>query len=65
MKALSLTIQKIWPMLQFLQSVPMRVARGDWLGRSFGWDRKNRGPMSQQVWHDKDPSLLKGPERQA
>jgi hypothetical protein len=23
------------------------------------------GPMSQQVWHDKDPSLLKGPERQA
>jgi hypothetical protein len=27
--------------------------------------RKNRGPMSQQVWHDKDPSLLKGPERRA
>jgi hypothetical protein len=21
--------------------------------------------MSQQVWHDKDPSMLKGPERQA
>jgi hypothetical protein len=31
--------------------------------RSFGWDRKNRGPVSQQVWHDKDPSLLKGLER--
>jgi hypothetical protein len=34
--------------------------------RSFGWDRINRGPVSQyavsqQVWHDKDPSLLKGP----
>jgi hypothetical protein len=21
--------------------------------------------VSQQVWHDKDPSLLKGPERRA
>jgi hypothetical protein len=30
------------------------------MGRSFRWDRKNRGPVSQQVWHDKDPSLLKG-----
>jgi hypothetical protein len=26
---------------------------------------KNGGPVSQQVWHDKDPSLLKGPERRA
>jgi hypothetical protein len=26
---------------------------------------QNRGPVSQQVWHDKDPSLLKGPERRA
>jgi hypothetical protein len=26
---------------------------------------ENRGPVSQQVWHDKDPSLLKGPERRA
>jgi hypothetical protein len=26
---------------------------------------KNRGPVPQQVWHDKDPSLLKGPERRA
>jgi hypothetical protein len=31
--------------------------------RSFGWDRKNRGSVSQKVWHDKDPSLLKGHER--
>jgi hypothetical protein len=27
--------------------------------------QKNRGPVSQQVWHNKDPSLLKGPERRA
>jgi hypothetical protein len=26
---------------------------------------ENRGPVSQQVLHDKDPSLLKGPERRA
>jgi hypothetical protein len=32
------------------------------MGRSFGCDRKNRGPVSQQVWHDKDLSLLNGPE---
>ena len=24
-----------------------------------------RGPVSQQVWQDKDPSLLKGPKRRA
>jgi hypothetical protein len=24
---------------------------------------KNRGPVSQHVWHDKDPFLFKGPER--
>jgi hypothetical protein len=35
------------------------------IGRSFGWDRKNRGLVSQQAWHDKDPSLLKGGERRA
>jgi hypothetical protein len=28
-------------------------------------NRKRRGPVSQQVWHDRDPSLLKGPERRA
>jgi hypothetical protein len=32
------------------------------MGLSFGGNRKNQGPMSQQVWHDKDPSLLKGAE---
>jgi hypothetical protein len=31
----------------------------------FGWDRKNRDPVSKQVWHDKDSSLLKGRERRA
>ena len=30
------------------------------LGRLFGWDRKNRGHVSQKVWHDKDPSLVNG-----
>jgi hypothetical protein len=35
------------------------------VGRSFGWDRKSRGPVSQQVWHDGDPSLLGGPGRRA
>ena len=43
----------------------LEYIKGDCMGRSFGWDRKNRGPVSQQVWHDKDPSLLKGPERRA
>jgi hypothetical protein len=28
-------------------------------------NRKNQGPVSQQMWHDKDPSPLKGPERRA
>jgi hypothetical protein len=32
------------------------------MGPSFGWDRKTRGPVSLQVWQDKDPSLLKDPE---
>ena len=27
--------------------------------------RKNRGPVSQRVWHYKDPSLLKGRKRRA
>jgi hypothetical protein len=26
---------------------------------SFGYDLKNGGPVSQQVWHVKEPSLLK------
>jgi hypothetical protein len=33
--------------------------------RSFWWDRISRGPVSQQVWQDKDTSLLKGHERRA
>jgi hypothetical protein len=39
--------------------IPMHVVRGDLIRRSFGWDRENRGEVSQQVWHDKDPSLLR------
>jgi hypothetical protein len=37
--------------------IPLCVVRGDGMGWSFGWYRKNRGPVSQQVWHDKDSSL--------
>ena len=40
-------------------SLPCLVVRGHWMGRPYGWGRKNRGPGSRQVWHDKDPSLLK------
>ena len=36
----------------------LRVVQGDKMHGSFGWDLKNRGPVSQQVWHDKDPSPL-------
>jgi hypothetical protein len=50
--------------LEQVLCIPLRVVRGDWMGRPFRWDRKYRGPMSQQVWHDKDPSLLKGVGRQ-
>ena len=39
---------------------PWAVVRGDELGWSLEWDRVNRSPVSQQVWHDKDPSLFKG-----
>ena len=28
-------------------------------GRTFGWSRKNRGPLWQPVWHDKNSSTLK------
>ena len=51
--------------LEQVPSIPLRVVRGNWMGRSFGWDRKNQGPVSQQVWHDKYTSLLKGPECRA
>jgi hypothetical protein len=33
--------------------------------RLIGAVLRNRGPVSQQVSHDKDPYLLKGPERRA
>jgi hypothetical protein len=46
--------------LEKILHIPMCVVRGGWMGQSFGWDRKNRDPVSQQVCHDKDPSLLKG-----
>ena len=37
------------------------VVLGGFLRRSFGRDLKNRGPVSLQVTHDKDPSLFKDP----
>ena len=46
-------------------SVPLVCHRGRLVRRSFGCDRKNRGPVSQQAWHEKDPSLLKGSGRPA
>jgi hypothetical protein len=51
--------------LEQILHTPLCVIKGDWMGRSFGWDRKTRCHVSQQVWHDKDPSLLKGPECRA
>ena len=42
--------------------IPLCVVRSDWMGRFFGWDQENRVPMLQQVWHNKDLSLLKCPE---
>ena len=42
--------------------IPLCVVRSDWMGWFFGWDQENRVPMLQQVWHNKDPSLLKCPE---
>jgi hypothetical protein len=44
---------------------PLVCLKSDWMGLSFGWNRKSRGPLSQQVWSDKDPSLLKGHKRRA
>ena len=34
------------------------VVWGDSEGRSFGWERKILGPVLQQMWHEKGPSLL-------
>ena len=41
------------------------VVQDDQIGRCFEWELKNRGPVWQQAWHDKDPSLLKGHKRRA
>ena len=41
---------------------PLLVVKGDlngWGGGSFGRDHENRSLVSQKVWHDKDPSLVK------
>ena len=35
------------------------VEKSDKLGWSTGQNIKNRGPVSQQVWHDKDPFQYK------
>lgn len=34
------------------------ILKGNKIGQSLGGDCKNRGHVSQQEWHDKDPSLL-------
>ena len=38
---------------------PLLVGHGKWMGWSFRRDGKSQGPVSQQVWHYKDPFLLK------
>jgi hypothetical protein len=57
----------LWSRLELVLHIPLCytlcVVRGNWMGWSFGWDRKKRGPVSRRVWHDKDPSLLKSAER--
>jgi hypothetical protein len=40
-----------------------RTIRGDRMGAVLRLRPENRRPMSQKVWHDKDPPLLKGPEQ--
>ena len=44
---------------------PLLVVKSDQIGAALGRDYKNQGPVSQQVWHDKDPSLLKDRNHQA
>jgi hypothetical protein len=51
--------------IEWILYIPLCIVKGDCMVQCFEWDQKNRGPVSQQVWHDKDPSLLKGPERRA
>ena len=40
-------------------SVPFACRASRLNGVVFEWDCKNRGSVSQQVWHDKDPSCSK------
>ena len=47
----------VGPGLDHILSVPIASYKAS--KRCFCWDRKNRGPLSQQVWHDKDPSLIR------
>ena len=35
-----------------------KVVQGDEKGRSLRRDHENRGLVSQQMWHDKNPSQL-------
>jgi hypothetical protein len=39
--------------------LPMYVIRGEWMGWSFGWNRKNWGIVSHQVWQDKRCDTIK------
>jgi hypothetical protein len=41
--------------LEYILFIHLRIVRGN-------WRKKKRGPVLQQVWHDKRPSLLKVPE---
>ena len=48
--------------LQYFLRILMRIVRGEYLRMR---RLKKQGRVPQQVWHYKDPSLLKGPERRA
>ena len=49
----------IYKYISWESSVYLLDINGDWLRRFFGRDRKILGPVSQQVWHDKDPPCSK------
>jgi hypothetical protein len=54
------------PGLEYVLHILVCVVRGDWMGAVLGMKPENWGPVSQQVvWHDIDPSLLKGPKSRA
>jgi hypothetical protein len=46
--------------LEWVLRVPWSVVEGEWMGRSFGWGRRDRGPVSRWMWRDGGPSLLGG-----